>query len=334
MNSPATRDICRCWPSASRRLGSTSRCSRRGSRRGSADPTTASTSTRAAATLEAVDALAAVDIELLTPERLTRRSASSKGVAQPKDAVGSGRFSAAAIIDWTVVVDDTPVDEALLERAAASGAGLINVNGRWVRIDRTEARRALANLAEHRRDHAELTTLELLRLAAELAATEEARQQTRPRWFDRRRAPTSPRQLPRRVGSAICLQGLPDEALSKGVEPPGFMATLRPYQRRGLGWLQFLHKLGLGGCLADDMGLGKTPTTLAHLAALPGPHLVICPLSVVRNWEAEAARFTPFLRVAVHHGTGRSGARPSRISSLNTTSSSPPTTSRHATSRR
>jgi SNF2-related domain/Helicase conserved C-terminal domain/SNF2 Helicase protein len=257
----------------------------------------------AAATLEAVDALAAVDIELLTPEKLTRRTASSKGVAQPKDAASTGRFSAAAIIDWTVVVDDTPVDEALLERAAASGAGLININGRWVRIDRTEARRALANLADHRRDHAELSTLELLRLAAEMAAIDEG--------ASRQAATDLPDTSPVIAAEGWLgdlLQGLPDEALSEGVEPPGFMATLRPYQRRGLGWLQFLHKLGLGGCLADDMGLGKTPTTLAHLAALPGPHLVICPLSVVRNWEAEAARFTPFLRVAVHHGTGRSGA--------------------------
>ncbi|MEY2416690.1 MAG: hypothetical protein QOH53_2024, partial [Ilumatobacteraceae bacterium] len=264
---------------------------------------------KAAATLEAVDALAAVDIELLTPERLTRRTATTKGVAQPKDAAGAGRFSKAAIIDWTVVVDDTPVDEELLERAAASGAGLINVNGRWVRLDRTEARRALANLAEHRRDHSELSTLDLLRLAAELAASEENR-------------PVVGAVVERDGqdiddnGPAIAasgwlgdlLQGLPDTALAEGVEPPGFVATLRPYQRRGLGWLQFLYQLGLGGCLADDMGLGKTPTTLAHISALPGPHLVICPLSVVRNWEAEAARFTPLLRVAVHHGTGRSGA--------------------------
>jgi SNF2 domain-containing protein/helicase-like protein/SNF2 helicase protein len=263
----------------------------------------------AAATLEAVDALAAVDIELLTPERLTRRTPTTKGVAQPKDAAGAGRFSKAAIIDWTVVVDDTPIDEELLERAAASGAGLINVNGRWVRLDRTEARRALANLAEHRRDHGELSTLDLLRLAAELAASEETR-------------PVVGALLERDGqeiddnGPAIAatgwlgdlLQGLPDTALTEGVEPPGFVATLRPYQRRGLGWLQFLYQLGLGGCLADDMGLGKTPTTLAHISALPGPHLVICPLSVVRNWEAEAARFTPMLRVAVHHGTGRSGA--------------------------
>lgn len=266
-----------------------------------ADPPAGIDLDSAAATLEAVDALAAVDIELLTPERLTRRTASTRGVAQPKDAAGTGRFSAAAIIDWTVVVDDTPIDEAMLERAAASGAGLINVNGRWVRLDRAEARRALANLAEHRRDHGELSTLELLRLAAELATDAESH----PTGM------TSEATAPAIAATGWLgdlLQGLPDEALAEGVEPVGFMATLRPYQRRGLGWLQFLHRLGLGGCLADDMGLGKTPTTLAHLVALPGPHLVICPLSVVRNWEAEAARFTPLLRVAVHHGTARSSA--------------------------
>ena len=263
----------------------------------------------AAATLEAVDALSTVDIELLTPERLIRRSATTKGVAQPKDATGAGRFSAAAIIDWTVVVDDTPVDEALLARAAASGAGLINVNGRWVRLDRTEARRALANLAEHRREHGELSTLELLRLAAELAASEEPRAPVgASATGDTLEIDGHSPAIAATGWLGDLLQGLPDTALAEGVEPPGFMATLRPYQRRGLGWLQFLYQLGLGGCLADDMGLGKTPTTLAHISALPGPHLVICPLSVVRNWEAESARFTPLMRVAVHHGTGRSGA--------------------------
>ena len=63
----------------------------------------------------------------------------------------------------------------------------------------------------------------------------------------------------------------------------------------------------LGGCLALDMGLGKTPTILAHLASLPseGPALVIAPPAVVGNWASEAARFTPDLRVVVHHGTAR-----------------------------
>ena len=251
----------------------------------------------AAAALEGIDALAAEGIELLAPEKLTRRRPSTRATAQPKDAAGSGRFAATALVDWQVVVDDTPVPEDVLRRAAEDGANLIEVGGRWVQLDRAEARRALANLQEHRAEHGEMSALQLLTLAAELqremaaAGIEEAE--------------TDLLQATGWAGEL--LDGLPDEALADGVVPLTFTATLRPYQRRGLGWLQFLHRLGLGGCLADDMGLGKTPTTLAHLAGLPGPHLVVCPLSVVRNWEAEAARFTPFLRVMVHHGTGRLG---------------------------
>ncbi len=101
------------------------------------------------------------------------------------------------------------------------------------------------------------------------------------------------------------LAGLPDGRLEEVHEPVGFVGELRPYQRRGLAWLQFLERLGLGGCLADDMGLGKTATALAHLLGRPGPHLVVCPLSVVHNWQAEAARFAPALRVVVHHGAER-----------------------------
>ena len=72
--------------------------------------------------------------------------------------------------------------------------------------------------------------------------------------------------------------------------------------------MQFLSRVGLGGCLADDMGLGKTATTLAHLLERPGPHLVVCPLSVVHNWESEAHRFTPGHSVVVHHGSSRQRA--------------------------
>ncbi len=253
----------------------------------------------AAAALEGTDALAIAGVELVAPERLTRRRPTTRGTAQPKEG-GSGRFTASALMDWQVVVDDSPVAEEVLQRAAEGGANLIEVGGRWVQIDRTEARRALANLQMHRRDHGELGALALLTLAAELQRELEAAGAT----------DQPPRlQLVQAGGWAgQLLAGLPDDALAEGEVPPGFTATLRHYQLRGLGWLQFLHRLGLGGCLADDMGLGKTPTTLAHLAGLPGPHLVICPLSVVRNWESEAARFTPLLRVLVHHGGSRAHA--------------------------
>ena len=98
-------------------------------------------------------------------------------------------------------------------------------------------------------------------------------------------------------------------------EPEGFRGTLRHYQREGLGWLTFLERLGLGGCLADDMGLGKTIQVLAmfvrRLAIVretgiaQRPSLVVVPKSLVFNWIEEAKRFAPELRVANLTGTAR-----------------------------
>jgi len=88
-------------------------------------------------------------------------------------------------------------------------------------------------------------------------------------------------------------------------------ATLRSYQLEGLSWLQYLRQQGLGGVLADDMGLGKTLQTLAHLllekqsGRLDKPALVVVPTSLLHNWQSEAARFTPDLRVLTLHGPAR-----------------------------
>ena len=93
--------------------------------------------------------------------------------------------------------------------------------------------------------------------------------------------------------------------------PDGFIAELRPYQRQGLDWLQFLREYELGGVLADDMGLGKTVQALAHILTekragrLDRPCLVVCPTSLVPNWTAEAARFAPELTVVSLHGPDR-----------------------------
>ncbi|WP_437553504.1 DEAD/DEAH box helicase [Sorangium sp. So ce367] len=107
------------------------------------------------------------------------------------------------------------------------------------------------------------------------------------------------------------------ERLRSGAEraaapPAGFVGTLRPYQARGVAWLQTMASLGLGACLADDMGLGKTVQLLAFLvgrrAAAPEdarPTLLVAPTSVVGNWEREAARFAPALPLVRHYGEGR-----------------------------
>ena len=100
------------------------------------------------------------------------------------------------------------------------------------------------------------------------------------------------------------------------IEPPTtFHASLRPYQRDGLDWLQFLRANEMGGILADDMGLGKTAQTLAHIAVerhegrLTKPCLIVVPTSLVPNWVAEAGRFTPSLSVLVFHGLDRHSRR-------------------------
>ena len=231
--------------------------------------------------------LARLGVELIGPERLLRADVEVRGraTAAPASDRAAG-FGRDAIVEWAMVVadDDGPaaLSAAELARAERAGATLLHTGRRWVRIDPAALRRARRRLDEHRREHVRVDAITLLRLAGEAEITAAGRG-----WTDE------------------LLGGLPDERLVETRESAGFVGELRHYQRRGLGWIRFLERIGLGGCLADDMGLGKTATALAHLLDRPGPHLVVCPLSVVHNWESEAARFTPSLRVVVHHGAER-----------------------------
>lgn len=132
--------------------------------------------------------------------------------------------------------------------------------------------------------------------AARLAELERA---ARLRWIGGERL----RELGRKLDSFGGIQAV--------APPAGLQASLRPYQLGGLAWLQFLREYGFGGILADDMGLGKTVQTLAHIllekeaGRLDAPALVVAPTSLMPNWQAEAARFAPGLRVLLLHGKER-----------------------------
>jgi superfamily II DNA or RNA helicase len=103
-------------------------------------------------------------------------------------------------------------------------------------------------------------------------------------------------------------------SVQKIVAPAGLQATLRDYQADGVAWMQFLRTYDLAGILADDMGLGKTVQTLAHIliekeaGRLTAPALVIAPTSLMGNWQEEAARFAPGLRVLLLQGKDRLGS--------------------------
>ncbi len=114
------------------------------------------------------------------------------------------------------------------------------------------------------------------------------------------------------------LGGTSEKSTFKTLPSPKYLnGQLRPYQERGFSWLAFLRTYGFGACLADDMGLGKTIQALTFLlhekeaGRLKEPLLLVCPTSVVGNWQKESERFAPKLKVMVHHGTRRKKTVPS-----------------------
>ena len=112
------------------------------------------------------------------------------------------------------------------------------------------------------------------------------------------------------------LQSLMEQLQEKKGFPPvevsaNLLTTLRPYQQLGLEWLTFMRNEKFGACLADDMGLGKTVQLIAYLLHVhekedvQTPSLIICPTSVLGNWQKELAKFAPSLNVQTHYGTAR-----------------------------
>ncbi len=211
-------------------------------------------------------------------------------VAKDPSVVGANQL---ADVRWSAVFDDVELTAADIARLATEARPLVRSHGKWVELDRADLAEAAAALAE-RASTTQLSGAEVLRFAIGL------------------------NDSPLAGGVSVSGSGWAAELLQKSeklshepiTSPEGFQGELRSYQGEAVSWLGFLDSVELGGCLALDMGLGKTPTMLAHIArtAGSGPALVITPPAVVGNWAAEAARFTPGLKVVVHHGASRTPA--------------------------
>jgi SNF2 family DNA or RNA helicase len=177
------------------------------------------------------------------------------------------------------------IDAAAVVRAWQEGLGIVPLGeGDWASLPigwLGKHGQLVADLLAAREDDGRLARHSLPALAALCAELEHP----------------PPPGLERLAPLAEGFQHLPEAPL-----PRDLTATLRAYQRQGVSWLAFLRGAGLGGVLADDMGLGKT---LQAMCAFAGPTLVVCPTSVVFNWQAELARFRPGLKVSVYHGAAR-----------------------------
>lgn len=195
-------------------------------------------------------------------------------------------------VTWQGVVGDEVVDADTVDELLVSAEPLVFWRDRWVRI--TPATRAQWMTRGSVADG--LPMIEAIGLAVAGVGTGTST------------ASVSEVTQIATVGPLATLLGrLRDEPSERERHvPDGFVGDLREYQREAVAWLDMMRRLGLGAVLADDMGLGKTVMLIAHLLSQErGPHLVVCPTSVVANWERELGRFAPGLHVRRHHGTGR-----------------------------
>lgn len=229
--------------------------------------------------------------------RLTARATSHPGPATSFQGQAGLTLDTLLRVDWQVALGDHSLTLAELETLAALKAPLVQVRGQWVEVDAAELAEALTRWRGQA--SREMTAGELVRLALGSAGDLGGLPVdgvTADGWFG---------ELLAQLQGQVAFAELPP--------PRALQGRLRPYQARGYSWLAFLTRWGLGACLADDMGLGKTIQTLALLARARQagerrPSLLVCPTSVVTNWQKEAARFTPKLSVLVHHGPERAGS--------------------------
>ncbi|MFF1745622.1 DEAD/DEAH box helicase [Streptomyces mirabilis] len=243
---------------------------------------------------DATDALRTTGIDVHWPRELVKALTATGEIGQhtaPGSSAG-GLLDADALLDfrWQISLGDEPLTEAEMDALAEARRPLVRLRDQWVVADPKLVARA------RRRRMRPLTPMEAL----SAALTGEVEREGEP----------IPCAAVGQFGELVA--GIRDpESRTPAEQPAALKATLRDYQKRGLAWLAEMCELGLGGCLADDMGLGKTITLLAlHLhrqtdPATAGPTLVVCPASLLGNWQREAARFAPSTPVRRYHGGSR-----------------------------
>lgn len=220
-----------------------------------------------------------------------------------RGGAGNGLFSgmkAWFTFDIQAALGDDEISPAQIREWAQRKETLIPFQGNWIELDAKAVERAAAWLEDQSFTQT-INFKDLLYLHSEIDHDPSNR------YDPRRRLPSMQMELPEAIASL--LEGNWEqlsERLGKYHRPVSvrLQGALRPYQVRGFQWMALMRDLGFGICLADDMGLGKTIQVIALLLEqrLSEPALIVCPTSVLWNWQKEISRFAPDLQVLIHHG--------------------------------
>lgn len=199
---------------------------------------------------------------------------------------------------WELTIGGQRLSKAEFDRLVALNTPLVEINGEWVEL-RPQDIRAAQTFFESRKEQMSLSLEDALRISTGDTQMIE-------------KLPVLGFEASGTLQELINALTSGNQSVESIEIPQRFQGQLRPYQVRGASWLSFLERWGLGACLADDMGLGKTIQFIAlmlHLQeqdVLGKPTLLVCPTSVLGNWEREVKRFGPSLKTIVHHGDKRS----------------------------
>ncbi|MBE9060096.1 DEAD/DEAH box helicase [cf. Phormidesmis sp. LEGE 11477] len=199
---------------------------------------------------------------------------------------------------WELSVGGQVLSKSEFDELITQGTPLVEINGQWVEL-RPQDVRAAKDFFEKRKGQTKLSVEEALRIST-----------GDNQLIDK--LPVVKFDASGKLDELISTMTTGNQSLEPMTEPDGFAGQLRPYQAKGVSWLSFLEQWGLGACLADDMGLGKTVQLIAFLLylkqekALGGPVLLVCPTSVLTNWQREVSKFAPNqVKTLVYHGDKR-----------------------------
>lgn len=244
--------------------------------------------------LKDIPAIEEAGIMCRVPNWWKRRASSvNMAVSMGEDKPSMLGFDTLISLQPRLEVNGMPLSREDINNLLSQTNGLAMIKGKWVEVDHKRLEQLLNQMEEQQ---VEITLFHALKMGL-------------PSGKQSEEADVGPKITNGKWLAQLLQKLRKPSSLKSAVLPKSFHATLRPYQKNGYTWLNYMDKIGFGACLADDMGLGKTVQVLAYLEKMRTADknasvLLVVPASLLGNWQKEAAKFAPDMKVHILHGRG------------------------------